>query len=54
MDGVDIADLYEQQYIFDNDDSILDSFQKIYKKYDINYKPRDNTKSIRVKYLLKN
>ena len=31
MDGVDIADLYEQEYNFDNDDSILDSFSKIYK-----------------------
>ena len=31
MDGiVDIADLYEQQYNFDNDESILDSFSKIY------------------------
>ena len=26
MDGVDIADLYDQQYNFDNDESILDSF----------------------------
>ena len=26
MDGVDIADLYDQQYKFDNDESILDSF----------------------------
>ena len=31
MDGVDIADLYEQQYNFDNDESILESFSKIYK-----------------------
>ena len=52
MDGIDIADLYEQEYNFDNDDSILDSFSKIYEKHDIKYKPRDNTKSIRVKYLL--
>ena len=35
MDGVDIVDLYEQQYNFDNDDSILESFSKIYKKHDI-------------------
>ena len=28
MDGVDIADLYEQEYNFDNDDSILDFFFK--------------------------
>ena len=53
MDGVDIADLYDQQYNFDNDDSILDSFSKIYKKHNIKYEPRDNTKFIRVRYLLK-
>ena len=52
MDGVDIADLYEQEYNFDNDESILDSFSKIYEKHDIKYKPRNNTKFIRVKYLL--
>ena len=49
----DIADLYEQQYNFDNDDSILESFSKIYKKHDIKYKPQSNTKFIRVRYLLK-
>ena len=38
MDGVDIADLYDQQYNFDNDESILESFSKIYKKHDIKYK----------------
>ena len=52
MDVVDIADLYEQEYKFDNDESILDSFSKIYEKHDIKYKPRNNTKFIRVKYLL--
>ena len=51
-DGVDIADLYEQEYKFDNDESILDSFSKICEKHDIKYKPRNNTKFIRVKYLL--
>ena len=30
MDGVDIADLYDQQYNFDNDENILDSILKIY------------------------
>ena len=53
IDGVDIADLYEQQYNFDNDDSILESFSKIYKKHDIKYKPQNSTKFIRVRYLLK-
>ena len=53
MDGVDIADLYDQQYKFDNDESILNSFQKIYEKHNIKYKPQNNTKFIRVRYLLK-
>ena len=53
MDGVDISDLYEQQYKFDNDESILDSFSKIYEKYDMKYEPRDDNKFIRVRYLLK-
>ena len=52
MDRVDITDLYEQEYNFDNDESILNSFSKIYEKHDIKYKPRNNTKFIRVKYLL--
>ena len=49
----DISDLYDQQYNFDNDESILDSFQKVYKEHDIKYEPRNNTKFIRVRYLLK-
>ena len=53
MNGVDIADLYEQQYNFDNDDSILESFSKIYEKYNIKYKPQNSSKFIRVTYLLK-
>ena len=53
MDGVDIADLYERKYKFDDDKSILDSFSKIHKKYDIKYKPQSNSKFIRVRYLLK-
>ena len=53
MDGVDIADLYNLQYKFDNDESILDSFSKINEKHDIKYEPRNNTKFIRVRYLLK-
>ena len=52
MDGVDIADLYDEQYNFDNDNSILESFSKTYKKHDIKYKPQNNTKFIRVRYLL--
>ena len=53
MDGVDIADLYDQQCNFDNDENILDSFSKIYEKHDMKYEPRNNTKFIRVRYLLK-
>ena len=53
MNGIDIADFYEEEYNFDNDDSILESFSKIYKKHDIKYKPQNNTKFIRVRYLLK-
>ena len=53
MDGVDIADLYDQQYKFDNDESILESFSKIYEKHNIKYEPRNDTKFIRIKYPLK-
>ena len=53
MDGVDIADLYEQQYKFDDDDSILESFSKIYEKHNIKYKPQNSSKFIIVRYLLK-
>ena len=49
----DIVNSYEEEYNFDNDDSILDSFSKIYEKHNIKYKPQNNTKFIRVRYLLK-
>ena len=48
----DIVNLYEEEYNFDNDDSILDSFSRIYEKHDIKYKPQKNSKFIRVRYLL--
>ena len=48
----DIINSYEEEYNFDNDDSILDSFSRIYEKHDIKYKPQKNTKFIRVRYLL--
>ena len=44
---------YGQNYRFDNDDEILDSFSKIFKEYDMEYNPRSNTKYYRVRYLLK-
>ena len=49
----DIINLYEEDYNFDNDESIIDSFQKIYRKHDIKYKPQYGTKFIRVRYLLR-
>ena len=42
----------EQNYRFDNDDEILDSFSKIFKEYDIEYNLRQNTRYYRVRYLL--
>ena len=48
----DIINLYEEEYRFDNDDSILDSFSKIFKEYDMEYNPRANTRYYRVRYLL--
>ena len=47
-----IVNLYEEEYNFDNDDSILNSFSRIYEKHDIKYKPQKNSKFIRVRYLL--
>ena len=41
-----------QDYRFNNDDEILDSFSKIFKEYDIEYNPRPNTQYYRVRYLL--
>ena len=48
----DIINLYEEEYNFDNDESIIDSFSRIYEKNDIKYKPQKNTKFIRVRCLL--
>ena len=50
---IDMSDIYNREYKFDNDDSILDSFSKIYEEHDIDYQPRETTKFIRVKYLLR-
>ena len=44
---------YGQNYRFGNDDEILNSFSKIFKEYDIEYNPRQNTQYYRVRYLLK-
>ena len=42
----------EQNYRFDNDDEILNSFSKIFKEFNMEYNPRPNTKYCRVRYLL--
>ena len=47
-----MSKIYEQNYRFNNDDEILDSFSKIFKEYDMEYNPRPNTKYYRVRYLL--
>ena len=43
----------EQNYRFDNDEEISNSFSKIFKEYDIEYKPRPNTENYQIRYLLK-
>ena len=47
-----MSKIYEQNYRFNNDDEILDSFSKIFKEYDMEYNPRHNTQYYRVRYLL--
>ena len=44
--------MYGQNYRFDNDDEMLNSFSKIFKEYDMEYNPRPNTRYYRVRYLL--
>ena len=44
--------MYGQNYRFDSDDEILNSFSKIFKEYDMEYNPRQNTRYYRVRYLL--
>ena len=47
-----ISKIYEQNYKFDNDNEILNSFSKIFKEYNMEYNPRPNTRYYRVRYLL--
>ena len=47
-----MSKIYGQNYRFNNDDEMLDSFSKIFKEYDIEYNPRQNTQYYRVRYLL--
>ena len=46
--------IYEQNYRFNNDNDILDSFSKIFKEYDIIYNPRPNNENYQIRYFLKN
>ena len=46
------SEIYQQNYRFNNDDEILNSFSKLFKEYDIEYNPRANTRYYRVRYLL--
>ena len=46
-----MLDIYKREYKFDDDDSILDSFSKMYEEHDIEYQPREKTQFIRVRYL---
>ena len=47
-----MSKIYEQNYRFNNDDEILDSFSKIFKEYDMEYNPKPNTQYYKVRYLL--
>ena len=42
----------EDQYKFIKDEDIIDSFQKVFKDYNVIYKPHKKSKNIYVKYLL--
>ena len=47
-----MSKMYGQNYKFDDDDDMLNSFSKIYKEYDMEYNPRPNSQYYRVRYLL--
>ena len=47
------TNVYDNEYNFDNDVNILNSFSKAFKEYEIEYVPRINTKLFRVRYLLR-
>ena len=47
-----MSKIYGQNYRFDDDDEILNSFSKIFKEYDMEYNLRPNTQYYRVRYLL--
>ena len=45
-------EIYTRTYRFDSDDNIINSFNRIFKEYEIEYNPREDTKYYRIKYLL--
>ena len=47
-----MSKIYKQNYRFNTEEDILNSFSKIYKEYDMEYNPRQNTRYYRVRYLL--
>ena len=47
-----MSKIHGHNYRCDNDDEILNSFSKIFKEYDMEYIPRQNTRYYRVRYLL--
>ena len=47
-----MSKIYGQNYKFDNDNNISNSFSKIFKEYNMEYNPRPNTRYYRVRYLL--
>ena len=48
------TNVYDNEYNFNNDENILNSFSKAFKEYEIEYIPRANAKFFRVRYLFKN
>ena len=44
--------IYRQRYRFDSDDNIINSFNQIFKKYNMEYTPRENTEYYRIRYFL--
>ena len=47
------SEIHEQNYRFNNDDEILNSFSKIFKDFDITYNPKSDTRYYSVRYFLK-
>ena len=50
---IDMSDIYKREYKFDNDDSISDSFSKIYEEHDIEYRPEKKFNLLELHIFLK-